>query len=955
MKTKNLLKATAAVSILTAMFSCAKVIEPEVIPVEQSSQTGQGKTYTLTVVASKGDAGTKALSLEGKTLTASWKEGEEVDVYKGDNKIGTLTARSSGTSTTLTGTITGTLAQGDNLVLKFCSPKYATQKGTLDYIAANCDYATAEVSVSSIDETAGTITIGAARFVSQQAVVKFTLKWNTGEPLSAGVDQLTIQAGESTKITVTPNPRSNVLFVAIPALVKADIDMKAIDMNATYGEREFVYSKKSVTFEPGKYYEIGVKMSMVIPILDELALRAFLASEQDIHDGATGLLRGDITLNIADPYSRNPSGAEVKRSKILDLNRRTLSGHNDSRIFLVTESASLTLTGGGTVKEGNDENGGAIYNSGTLLIEDVTISDSYGKDCGGVYNATGGTLTIDGVTVSGNESGLGGGGIVNYGTAVIRNAVIGNNVASTRGGGIWNSGILTVENTVVRGNTATTYEGGGVHVKGGSATLDGVTLEGNTSPDGGAMSILEGASVIIQGTSVIRNNSTTDHGGGGITNDGTLSIQDDLTLTGNTSVGRGGGIFQNGTLNLKDAPKIYGNHRGSADHNVFITTGRFINVNGAFSEEADVHVTMEKEKGVFTSGYSSQNGATDPAAFFSSDGSFCFQLKNGEAALIVAPSYEAYLGRWKDNNSGLVLSVSQKVKGSTYSISGLNGQGDYPVEAVFERGRLVVYEQFVSSSGGTRVALQGGDGSNPSYPGSNPGVLLNAATDEIMEDLSVFGANGYSSYSFNRYVNQGYDGSNGGGIPSGMKRYALFFEDFERGEDSLVGWTRIDLFEDGSNWYVEGDSGQAHSGRGTLASPSLNYWTHEAYKANNWAFTPPIQLADKDCYVSFWVTAQSGTAYKENYAVWVTDKEPEKSLAESAPYGVDTIINLLRQTYPEGNPVETARNYYKPDGYQHYILQIPSKYNGKTVYVAFQHVQINDPQLWINIDDVSVF
>ena len=41
--------------------------------------------------------------------------------------------------------------------------------------------------------------------------------------------------------------------------------------------------------------------------------------------------------------------------------------------------------------------------------------------------------------------------------------------------------------------------------------------------------------------------------------------------------------------------------------------------------------------------------------------------------------------------------------------------------------------------------------------------------------------------------------------------------------------------------------------------------------------------------------------------------------------------------------------------YQHYILQIPSKYNGQTVYVAFQHVQINDPQLWIKIDDVSVF
>ena len=325
-------------------------------------------------------------------------------------------------------------------------------------------------------------------------------------------------------------------------------------------------------------------------------------------------------------------------------------------------------------------------------------------------------------------------------------------------------------------------------------------------------------------------------------------------------------------------------------------------------------------------------------------------MKNGEAALTAVPSYEDYLGRWSDDKSGLVLTVSQKVKGSAYSISGLNGQGAYPVEAVFEEGRLVVYEQFVSSDGGARVALQGGDGSNPSYPGSNLGVLFSAVIDEAGEKMSVFGANGYSNYAFNQYVNQGYNSSYGsGGIPASMGRFVLFYEDFEQlTEDAFdKKRTRIDKNNDDSNWYLERGSGQTHSGSVTMASPSLDRWNHTAFKPNKWAFTPPIQLSDTDCYVSFWVTAQSETAISEHYAVYVTDTKPTKD-------NLSDCTKLLEQTYPNGNPVEIARNYYKPDGYQRYVIRIPSKYNGKTVYIGFRHFDCSG-QFWLNIDDVSVF
>ena len=184
METKNLLKAIAAVSILTAMFSCAKQIETEITPVEIPEETTQAKTYTLTVNAKKGEPGTRALNLdeETHTLTATWKAGDEVKVYDKDRvMLGVLTAQRDGASTTLSGTLEGTIAKDDILQLSFLSPEYGTQGGTLAYIADKCDYATAEVKVTEIDDDTHTITIEDAVFVTQQAIVRFTLKTYNGE------------------------------------------------------------------------------------------------------------------------------------------------------------------------------------------------------------------------------------------------------------------------------------------------------------------------------------------------------------------------------------------------------------------------------------------------------------------------------------------------------------------------------------------------------------------------------------------------------------------------------------------------------------------------------------------------------------------------------------------------------------------------------------------------------
>lgn len=69
-------------------------------------------------------------------------------------------------------------------------------------------------------------------------------------------------------------------------------------------------------------------------------------------------------------------------------------------------------------------------------------------------------------------------------------------------------------------------------------------------------------------------------------------------------------------------------------------------------------------------------------------------------------SYENYIGQWMTPTSD-VITISQLVKGESYSISGLVGQGTYPVQAVFSEGQLLLYDQEVYSEDNAVITLQG--------------------------------------------------------------------------------------------------------------------------------------------------------------------------------------------------------------------------------------------------------
>ena len=200
---KNILSMAALLMASATVFTACS--NDDNITGEQPSALSQ-QTYTMTVNASKGGddaATTRALTLgrndanTKNVLNATWAAGEKVAVYnvtKSKALDGYLEAQSAGASTTLKGSLTGTVEAGDALRLSFLNPIYSAQNGKLAYIASNCDYAVATVNVASV--IGGNITTAAAAaFANQQAIVKFTLKDAGGNNLNAS--SLTIAAASN--------------------------------------------------------------------------------------------------------------------------------------------------------------------------------------------------------------------------------------------------------------------------------------------------------------------------------------------------------------------------------------------------------------------------------------------------------------------------------------------------------------------------------------------------------------------------------------------------------------------------------------------------------------------------------------------------------------------------------------------------------------------------------------
>lgn len=104
--------------------------------------------------------------------------------------------------------------------------------------------------------------------------------------------------------------------------------------------------------------------------------------------------------------------------------------------------------------------GGGVTNAGTATLTDDTISNnvlSGSTSTGaGVYNGAGGSITLAGDTIAGNQTDVAGiaGGVYNSSTATLVNDTIYANGADLEGGGVDNTGTATLSFDTISGNVA---------------------------------------------------------------------------------------------------------------------------------------------------------------------------------------------------------------------------------------------------------------------------------------------------------------------------------------------------------------------------------------------------------------------------------------------------------------------------------------------------------------------
>jgi hypothetical protein len=172
-----------------------------------------------------------------------------------------------------------------------------------------------------------------------------------------------------------------------------------------------------------------------------------------------------------------------------------------------TENDSINVPAGDTLT--------LLGSSGSPIVN--------GGSAGSVFDVSGGSTSIIGLTIT-NGSATTGGGIDNdAGTLTLTGDTISGNVASANGGGVYTEtgGSTTLANDTMFNDSATSG-GGGIFNAGGTVSLTNDTLSGNSAASGGGIDNSSGATSISN--SILVNSTCT-----GTVVDGEYNVESDNT------------------------------------------------------------------------------------------------------------------------------------------------------------------------------------------------------------------------------------------------------------------------------------------------------------------------------------------------------------------------------------------------------------------------------------------
>ena len=238
----------------------------------------------------------------------------------------------------------------------------------------------------------------------------------------------------------------------------------------------------------------------------------------------------------------------------------------------IYEGAALTMTGCALTGNSSIYYGGAVYNSGTLSMENCTVTDCKANHGGGIYVDENASMNITGGAINGNSARVAGGLFMNNISATINGVEFAGNKAEQKGGAVFHmygdkNAILVMENCTVRDNTA---EIGGGLTLWENTHLKNCIIKNNTATGNYKYQYLEGC------------------GGGvciSISTYGTMRF-DNTEFLDNTANGTGGGICAQGPCQVVlHECNMKGNHANVEAGGIYTYLGTKLALLGADIEE----------------------------------------------------------------------------------------------------------------------------------------------------------------------------------------------------------------------------------------------------------------------------------------------------------------------------------------------------------------------------------
>lgn len=289
--------------------------------------------------------------------------------------------------------------------------------------------------------------------------------------------------------------------------------------------------------------------------------RAATVTVTNINDSGAGSLRDAIDAagpNDTVVFAAGLSGSIVLGTTlILDQNVSiignagiVLDGNDTVRVLAVMAGVQANLDTL-ILQRGMASDGGGIFSSGTLTLNNCAVRDNHASDRGGGIFINGGNYTINNSQVADNESGSEGGGIDDQGTAasfITASSIIGN-LSGGPGGGIRHvSGQpLSITHSTINGNQIANTQvlsGGGISSQSGTLNVSYSTVSANKAHFAGGIFIqnIGQAATLNLTASLIAGNTAVSDGGGLFVFGATLNSVNSTIVNNLAATSTGGGI-----------------------------------------------------------------------------------------------------------------------------------------------------------------------------------------------------------------------------------------------------------------------------------------------------------------------------------------------------------------------------------------------------------------------------